>query len=148
MTDIPRLFVEDAAVRRVGAAFLAHRLPKSEWTHEAHLATCLWLIAERPDIDVDGTIGDLIRGYNVSVGIVNDATQGYHETITRAYVAGVRHHLATGAAPGLAASVNALLTGEVGRRDWPLRFWSRERLFSSAARLGWLEPDLAPLPPR
>ena len=27
------------------------RLPRAEWTHEAHLAACLWLIGERPDID-------------------------------------------------------------------------------------------------
>ena len=33
-----------------------------------------------------------------------------------------------------------------GRRDWPLRFYSRERLFSVAARRGFVEPDLAPLP--
>ena len=27
------------------------------------------------------------------------------------------------------------------RRDWPLRFYSPERLFSKEARLGWVEPD-------
>jgi hypothetical protein len=31
------------------------------------------------------------------------------------------------------------------RRDWPLRFYSRERLFSKETRLGWLEPDLVAL---
>jgi hypothetical protein len=29
-----------------------------------------------------------------------------------------------------------------GRRDWPLRFYSAERLFSKEARLGRVEPDL------
>jgi hypothetical protein len=33
-----------------------------------------------------------------------------------------------------------------GRRDWPLRFYSPELLFSRAVRLGWVEPDLAVLP--
>jgi hypothetical protein len=34
----------------------------------------------------------------------------------------------------------------VGRRDWPLGFYSRELLFSVAARRGFVEPDRAPLP--
>lgn len=42
---------------------------------------------------------------------------------------------------------NALLTAPEGRRDWPLRFYSRELLFSKEARLGWMEPDLARPPP-
>ncbi len=44
------------------------------------------------------------------------------------------------------AAVNALLASPAGRRDWPLRFYSRELLFSTAARLAFVPPDLAPLP--
>jgi hypothetical protein len=32
-------------------------------------------------------------------------------------------------------------------KDLPLQYYSRERLFSEAARASWLEPDLRPLPP-
>ena len=39
-----RPFADDAAVRHVGEGLLARTLPKPEWTHEAHLAACLWLI--------------------------------------------------------------------------------------------------------
>jgi hypothetical protein len=38
-----------------------------------------------------------------------------------------------------------LLATPMGDKAWPLGFWSRERLFSVAARRGWVEPDLAPL---
>jgi hypothetical protein len=34
----------------LGERMLACTLPRAEWTHEAHLATCAWLILERPDI--------------------------------------------------------------------------------------------------
>jgi hypothetical protein len=34
----------------------------------------------------------------------------------------------------------------MGSRDWPLRFWSKERLFSVDARRAWVEPDLAAMP--
>ncbi len=47
---------------------------------------------------------------------------------------------------GLAARVNAPLVSPIGRRDWPLGFYSRELLFSVAARRGFVTPDRAPLP--
>ncbi|MET3723183.1 hypothetical protein [Sphingomonas trueperi] len=121
-------------------------MSREDWTHEAHLAACLYLLTERPDVDVDAEIGGFIRRFNESVGGVNDDHGGYHETITRAYVAGVRLFLTEPGPADLAARVNGLLASPIGRRDWPLRFYSRERLFSVAARRGFVEPDLAPLP--
>ena len=140
-----RCFADDAAIRDVGERFLARSWPKAEWTHEAHLATCLWLIVERPEIAVERDLPDLIRRYNESVGGVNDDTQGYHETITRVYVAAVRDHLTERpAGEPLVELINTLLGGDRGRRDWPLRFYSRERLFSVEARRGFIAPDLLP----
>ena len=142
----PRLFADDAAIRRIGEGLLSCSLPKSEWTHEAHLATCAWLILERREIEPERDLPDLIRRYNESVGGVNDETQGYHETITQVFIRAVRSHLAGTEGRGLADRANALLLAPEGRRDWPLRFYSKELLFSVPARMGWVEPDLATLP--
>ncbi|MBY4637779.1 hypothetical protein K5P26_11585 [Sphingopyxis sp. XHP0097] len=142
----PRLFERDSDIRALGEGLLACALPREAWTHEAHLAASLWLLTERPDIDVDAEIAGLIRRFNESVGGVNNDHEGYHDSITRAYVAGVRLFVARTEETELAARVNALLRSEVGRRDWPLRFYSRELLFSVAARRGFVEPDLAPFP--
>jgi hypothetical protein len=89
----PRLFARDSEIRAIGESLLACTLPREAWTHEAHLGACLWLLSERPDIDVDAQIGIIIRRFNESVGGINDDTQGYHDSITRAYVAGVRWFL-------------------------------------------------------
>lgn len=43
-------------------------------------------------------------------------------------------------------AVGPLLLAPQGRRDWPLRFYSRELLLSREARLGWVEPNLAGTP--
>ncbi|MGR4891501.1 hypothetical protein ACIPPQ_10780 [Sphingopyxis sp. LARHCG72] len=142
----PRLFAGDHEIRALGEGLLACALPREAWTHEAHLGACLWLLSERPDIDIDAEIAGIIRRFNESVGGVNDDGQGYHDSITRAYVAGVRRFLSDTTETGLAARVNAMLHSDVGRRDWPLRFYSRELLFSIPARRGFVEPDLAPLP--
>ncbi len=46
----------------------------------------------------------------------------------------------------LLARANGLLESPMVVGDWPLGFYSRERLFSVAARRGFVEPGLAPLP--
>jgi hypothetical protein len=142
----PRLWPHDDAIRRVGEGFLARTLPKPEWTHEAHIATTSWLLLERPDILPERDLPDLIRRYNESVGGVNDDKEGYHETITQVFIRTLRASLAGGEGRALHERVNAILLAPEGRRDWPLRFYSRELLFSKAARLGWVEPDLVELP--
>jgi hypothetical protein len=144
MTDTrPRLFTSDAEIEHLGERFLACSLPKAEWTHEAHLATTTWLLLRRPDIDVDQELPRLIRRYNESVGGVNSDSEGYHETITRAFLRGVRLFLSEAdAAEPLHELVNELLLSPMGRRDWPLRFYSRERLLSVEARRSFVEPDI------
>jgi hypothetical protein len=147
MTDYkPRLFTSDAEIAHLGEGLLACSLRREEWTHEAHLAACLYLLAERPDMDVDADIASLISRFNESVGGVNDDAGGYHDTITRAYVAGVRLFLRETGEIGLKARVNALLGSPMGTREWPLRFYSRALLFSVPARRGFVAPDLEQLP--
>lgn len=146
MPDHPiRLFAADAAVRHVGKGLLARTLPKAEWTHEAHLAACVWLLLERPDILPERDLPDIIRTYNVAAGGVNDDSQGYHETLTQLYIRAVRSFLDGREPAALVDTVNALLISAVAPRDWPLRHYSSDRLFSVAARRGWVEPDLLPL---
>jgi hypothetical protein len=146
MTDHPiRLFDSAEAIRHVGEGLLARTLPRPEWTHEAHLAACAWLVLERGDVALEEQLPGIIRSYNEAVGGVNDDTQGYHETLTQLYIKGVRRFLATCKAEGLLAKVNALLASEMAPRDWPLRFYSRDLLFSVSARRGWVEPVLAPI---
>lgn len=143
----PRPFKSDAEVARIGEGLLARDLPRVDWTHEAHLAATTYLLTRRPDIDIDAALPGTIRAYNESVGGVNDDTQGYHETITRLFLHGVRLFLAEAdLGDPLHELVNELLLSPMGRRDWPLRFYSAERLFSVEARRHCVSPDLAALP--
>ncbi|MCW2366625.1 hypothetical protein M2341_002072 [Sphingobium sp. B7D2B] len=137
-----RLFSDAAPIHAIGAGLLDCTLPRERWTHEAHLAACFWLMVERPDIDLDHEIAPIIRRYNASVGVPNDDRHGYHETITRAFLGGVRLYRAEHIGGDLLNEVNGLLTSAQSARDWPLNFWSRERLFSAEARLSYTPPDL------
>src|SRR3954470_21791489 len=86
----PRFFHCDAEIEHIGEGLLARTLPRSEWTHEAHLAATTWLLTRRPDVDIDKALPGIIRSYNESVGGVNSDSEGYHETITRVFLDGVR----------------------------------------------------------
>ena len=126
---------------------LARTLPRDEWTHEAHLAATTYLVLNHPEIDLDAELPGIISRYNESVGGVNSDAEGYHDTITRAYLRGIRLFLAEAEeSRPIHELVNELLMSPMGRRDWPLRFWSKERLLSVEARRGWVEPDLAAMP--
>jgi hypothetical protein len=143
----PRLFTHDREVERIGEGLVARTLPRAEWTHEAHLAATAYLLLERPDVDLGRALPDLIRHYNESVGGLNSDSEGYHETITRVFLRGVRLFLkeADRNEP-LHELVNQLLLSPMGQRDWPLRFYSPARLFSVEARRRFVEPDLRALP--
>ena len=141
-----RLFEDNASIVEIGEGLLVRSLPRAHWTHEAHLAACTWLARDRPDIAIARDLPAIISAYNEAVGGVNDDTQGYHETITQVYIAGVKAHLAeVGMEMPLHEAVNTLLLSHRGRRDLPLQFYSKERLFSVSARRGFIEPDLASL---
>ena len=141
MDHEPRLFADEGEIRRIGLGFLECDLPRSAWTHEAHLATCAWIILERPDILPERDLPGLICRFNESVGGVNSDSEGYHETITQISIRAVQAALARSEGQGLCDRINQLLLAPEGRRDWPLHFYSHEQLFSKEARLGWVEPE-------
>ena len=143
----PRFFHSDAEIEHLGEGLLARTLKREEWTHEAHLAATTYLLLRRADVDLDTELPGIIRRFNESVGGVNSDTEGYHETITRAFLHGVRLFLSE-AEPTepLHELVNELLLSPMGRRDWPLRVYSPARLFSVEARRTFVPPDLAAFP--
>ncbi len=132
-------------IARIAAGVLDLSLPKPEWTHAAHFACALWVLT-RPDMDALRDMPGLIRAYNEATGVRNTETDGYHETITQASLRAAKAWLDARPGTPLAEALQALLASEFGRSDWLLAHWSREALFSVAARRAWLDPDLQPLP--
>ena len=134
----------DAAA--LAARFTALTLPKDEWTHAAHLTVGAWHVDRHGPVEALTLLRDGIRRLNESHGNANTATDGYHETITAAYVALLAAYLeACPSGLPLDACVVRLLAGPLASRDMLFTFYSRERLQSVEARAGWVEPDLAPL---
>lgn len=124
--------------------FAACRIPKSEWTHQAHLAVGMWHVHKLGAAGALVLLRHGIKRLNDSHGTPNSDTQGYHETITRAYVEILAQFLGSCDGP-LDQCLKTLLTGPLAANDLLLTFYSRETLMSVGARKGWVEPDIAPL---
>lgn len=142
MTD----FLCDEELAAIARGVMDLSLPKPLWTHRAHFATALWLLARRPDLDVPRAMPGLIRAYNESTGVANTDTSGYHETITQASLRAAAAFLRAHAGAPLFSVCNALMASPLGRSDWLMTYWSKDVLFSADARRAWVPPDLKPLP--
>ena len=127
--------------------FLDRSLPKPAWTHVAHLRVGLWHVRRfGADLAVD-LLRERISRYNEAVGTANTSSSGYHETLTVFYVKVIDAFVAADASPDQAAdALERRLLEAVGDRELPLRYYSRECLFSTEARRQWVAPDLQPLP--
>ncbi len=140
----PRPFGTEDEVRRVSAGLLSCTLPRTEWTHEGHLAAVSTLILEHPEIHLEQELPGIISRYNVSVGGINDDSQGYHETLTQFWLANARAFHAAHRQGDLLLRVNRFIISAEGRRDAPMRYFSHPCLFSVEARRALVEPDLMP----
>ena len=141
------IFTDDDELRAIAEAMMDRSLPKPDWTHAAHVATSVWITARCPHLVPERDMPGLIRAYNEATGVPNDETRGYHATITLASLRATSAFLrGSPAGTKLHAACNALLESPLGRREWMLAYWSRDRLFSVEARREWVEPDLAGLP--
>jgi hypothetical protein len=143
MTFVPLGSEEE--LERYGRGLLECSLTKEDWTHRAHFAAALWLMVRRPEMELTREMPGLIRRFNESVGGANTDTSGYHETITQASLRAAREFLAARPEMPLFAVCNELMESPLGKSDWLLRYWSRERLFSVEARKEWVEPDVEAL---
>jgi hypothetical protein len=127
------------------AAFQACTLPKADWTHQAHLRVGLWHVYRYGADEALARLRQGIRRLNESHGTANTDTGGYHETITRVFVLVMDGFLAAADRSRSLDDLTADLIARYPTSDLPLRYYSRERLFSVQARRAWVEPDLVSL---
>ncbi len=125
--------------------FEACCLPKARWTHQAHLTAGFWYLDKHEPDEALTIIRERIQRHNVSVGTANTDSSGYHETITRLYMSAIALHRSLHENVAFENSLTLLLASPLGESAWPLSYYSRDRLFSVAARRGWVEPDVQPL---
>jgi hypothetical protein len=124
-------------------AFHLQQLPSKDWTHRCHLRMA-WLYLKRHPLDEAHILLRVgIIKLNASHGLVETPLRGYHETITRAFLALVADRMR-----GLADLDDSarFVTAASLPSDALLRHYTKERVLSLEARARFVPPDLEPLP--
>jgi hypothetical protein len=134
-------YKDDEEIKKLVTAFEDASIARGVWKHAEHLVVALYYV-DRYDLDTatskmrDGLFNLLVNGFKV------DLTQEmpYHETLTVFWMRTVNDFSLENATLSLTEKANSVI--ERFDKDYPLRFYTRERLFSDEARARIIEPDL------
>lgn len=130
-----------AEIEEVVRRFEGCSYTPEEFVHARHLTVAAWYFAR---LDVEAA-RDRMR-FGLRKFIAHHGKTGYHETITEFWLRLVEH--ATRAAGGTEADLVSAVNKVVARcndKNLIYAHYSRERLATSDAKVGWIEPDLRTL---
>ncbi len=120
--------------------FESGTIPRDKWRHAEHLTVALYYVSHH---DFDSALTKMRDGiFNLlkSFGVDLIKEMPYHETLTVFWIKTVYDFNNSKKGASILAVCNELI--EKFGKDYPLRFYSRERLFSEEARAGFVEADL------
>jgi hypothetical protein len=117
-------------------------ISRDEWKHREHLIVAFYYIRNSKSL-TEAT--DKMRAglFNllISFGVDLEKEMPYHETLTRFWIKSVDDFLKTQNGYSIVETAN-LLVENLGDKDLPLKYYSRELLFSDMARKHFVEPDI------
>jgi len=126
--------------------FEACSLPMEQWTHEAHVRVAfLYTSTSSEFTEALDRMRSGIQAHNEANDIPSAIDQGYHETLTRAFMAMV-FAANTQTGPHEHSGAFCRAHPELMNKRAVLKHYSRERIMTMNAKLGFVEPDLVPLP--
>ncbi len=117
-------------------------ISRDDWKHADHLVIALYYLT-RHDLETayskmrTGILNLLVTGFDVDLA----KEMPYHETITFFWMRVVADFNHSINASSLLDKANAV--AHEWDKEYPLKFYSRELLFSDRARAEYVEPDLA-----
>ena len=115
-------------------------IPNKDFRHASHLHVAWVYLAESPSVQqAANKMRDTLRRLAAAGG----KPEKYHETITLFWV----HLLARARRVKCIECLEEIVHAhpQLLEKDFPLSYYSAERLFSNEARTSWVEPDLKPL---
>jgi hypothetical protein len=125
------------------AAFEAGTLPKTRWTHGAHLLTGASYVHALGETAATDKMRQCVKRYNEAVGGKNTETSGYHETITVAWIKLLARLLRESAPIERAAFAALALRRFEADRSVFSRYYDFDLVGSVEARRTWVAPTLA-----
>lgn len=122
------------------ASFESGKISREAWKHAEHLTVGLYYLSRH---DLETAIKEMRTGiFNLlrSFGVDLSKETPYHETLTVFWMRAIAEFNTSKNGASLDEKANELV--EKYDKDYPLKFYSREYLFSDEARAAFIPPDL------
>jgi hypothetical protein len=120
-------------------------LPKTRWTHGAHVGVAAYFAFEHSPEALFQIMKLGIRHYNLCVGGANTEDSGYHETLTRFWAGTVSNFVRDSCFSSQLEAVRHSLARFGDNRDEFRLFYSFDVVKDRRARREWVAPDREPL---
>lgn len=130
-------YQSEAEIVEVVQKFESCTYRPEEFTHARHLTVASWYVVKYGAEDAVPRMREALRRFLTHHG----KKMGYHETITRFWLELIGAVLRHSSALPLPARVNEVVARYADKNVLFL-YYTRERVMSDAARVGWVEPDL------
>lgn len=136
-------FNDEREIEAIVASFEDATIVREVWKHAEHLTVAFYYLNSHDTVTAtakmrDGIFNLLRNGFKVDLS----KEMPYHETLTVFWMLTVEDFNAGRSGAPLLERTNELI--DAFDKDYPLKFYSRELLFSDRARGEFVEPDLAP----
>lgn len=131
----------ESEIKGLVRSFESARIAREDWKHADHLVVALYYLSHH-DVETatekmrSGIFNLLTNCFKVDLS----KEMPYHETLTVFWMRTVANFDSSKNGASLVEKTGELIAKF--DKDYPLRFYSRERLFSDEARSGFVEPDL------
>jgi len=117
-------------------------ISRENWKHAEHLTVAFYYADNSPSLNeaadkMRGGIFNLLKSFGVDL----EKEMPYHETMTRFWMNLVYDFAKTQNGYSIVEAAN-LMIENFGDKDLPLKFYSRELLFSDRARKDFVAPDI------
>jgi len=135
------LLDNELTLQRFVEAWKSGKLPKSAWTHAAHVGMAAYFAFDHA---ADATFAIMKAGilhHNTSVGTPNTEDNGYHETLTRFWSSEIGEFVRSSRFHSRFDAVGAAVSTFGGDRDRFRQFYSFDVVRDRRARREWVAPD-------
>ncbi len=137
-------FKNENEIHELVASFEDASIARGVWKHPEHVAVALYYVdkyglEKGTDRMRGGLFNLLVKGFGVDLA----KEMPYHETLTVFWMRTVADFNAVKNGTSLLDKANKAI--DIFDKNYPMRFYTREFLFSDEARARFLEPDLLPM---
>jgi hypothetical protein len=137
-----RKYETEGEILSLVEAFENGTIPRADWDHAGHLTVALYYLTKEDLTAATDRMRRNLFNHLKNIGVDLTKEMPYHETLTAFWMRTIDDFRKSKNGASLLEKTNELVAAF--DKDYPLRFYSRERLFSDEARASFVEADLTP----